>query len=146
MVFDDIHYAFREYDPFGAYGQSKTANALFAVGATDAGRDDGITANALMPGGIINGLQRHLARAPAARSPPEFRKTPQQGAATSVLLATSPLLDGVGGRYFADCNESEPVVAARRLRPGGVAPYALDPENADRLWEQSLRAVPVAAA
>jgi len=62
-------------------------------------------------------------------------KTPEQGASTSVLLAASPLLDGVGGRYFEDCNEAEP------NRPGsrrGVATYALDPEAAARLWQVSL--------
>jgi hypothetical protein len=62
-------------------------------------------------------------------------KTPGQGAFTSVLLAASPLLDGVGGHYFEDCNEAEP------NRPGsrrGVAAYALDPEAAARLWQVSL--------
>jgi hypothetical protein len=71
-----------------------------------------------------------------------LRKTPQQGAATSVLLATSPLLDAIGGRYFNDCNEA--AVVDRRPSDvaqvfGSVAPYALDPDNADRLWETSLR-------
>ena len=144
VVWDDIHYAYREYEPIGAYGQAKTANALFAVGATDRWADDGITANAVMPGAIITGLQRHLTAPPA--TPPEFRKTPQEGAATSILVATSPLLDGIGGRYFADCNESEPVSRRVGFDLVGVAPYALDPENADRLWEESLRAVPVATA
>jgi hypothetical protein len=66
-------------------------------------------------------------------------KTVEQGAATSVLCAASPLLDRVGGRYFEDCNEA-PVVE-RRGEPGrgGVAPFALDPANAERLWEVSLR-------
>ncbi len=144
VVWDDIHYAYREYEPIGAYGQAKTANALFAVGATDRWGDDGITANAVMPGAIITGLQRHLTGPPA--TPPEFRKTPQEGAATSILVATSPLLDGIGGRYFADCNESEPVSRRIGFDLVGVAPNALDPENADRLWEESLRAMPVAAA
>jgi len=65
-----------------------------------------------------------------------MRKTPQEGAATSVLLATSPLLDGIGGRYFADCNEA-PVVARRTSDMSGAAPYALDHANAERLWERS---------
>ena len=60
-------------------------------------------------------------------------KTPEQGAATSVLLAASPLLAGVAGRYFEDCNEAEPMQGSRR----GVADYALDPEDAARLWEVS---------
>ena len=60
VVFDDLDYAFREYDPFGAYGQSKTANVLFAVEATRRWASDGLTANALMPGGIATELQRHV--------------------------------------------------------------------------------------
>ena len=72
------------------------------------------------------------------KTPPERRKTLEQGAATSVLLATSPLLEGIGGRYFVDCNEAE-IVARRTDDMSGVAPYALDPGHADRLWEESLR-------
>jgi NAD(P)-dependent dehydrogenase (short-subunit alcohol dehydrogenase family) len=143
VVFDDIDYRFRDYDPFGAYGQSKTANVLFAVGATARWADDGITANALMPGGIATNLQRHMdpdyIRRRIEESGGTLRlKTVEQGAATSVLLATSPLLEGIGGRYFEDCNEAA-VIAERRPETSGVAPYALDPGNADRLWEASLR-------
>ncbi len=137
VVFDDIHFVFRPYDPLLAYGQSKTANVLFAVGATLRWAGDGITANSLMPGAIATNLQRHVG---GMKTPPERRKTPEQGAATSVLLATSPLLERVGGRYFVDCNEAAPVTR-RSLDMGGVAPYALDPGNADRLWEESLRTV-----
>ena len=145
MIFDDLHYAFREYDPFGAYGQSKTANVLFAVEATRRWAQDGITANALMPGGIATRLQRHVGGAEYMTSAGErFRqagsalKTPEQGAATSVLLATSPQLEGIGGRYFEDCNEARPFSAVARPGFGGVAPYALDRDNAERLWEVSL--------
>jgi NAD(P)-dependent dehydrogenase (short-subunit alcohol dehydrogenase family) len=145
VVFDDIDYAFRDYDPFGAYGQSKTANVLFAVEATRRWASDGIVANALMPGGIATPLQRHLPQDYAAQALDAFRaggtdfKSVEQGAATSVLLAASPLLDGVGGRYFENCNEA--VRVDRRGGPGkgGVAPYALDPGNAERLWELSLK-------
>jgi NAD(P)-dependent dehydrogenase (short-subunit alcohol dehydrogenase family) len=148
VVFDDLDYAFRDYDPFGAYGQSKTANVLFAVEATRRWAEDGITANALMPGGIATNLQRHIGGSEyMERAMERFRKagavlkTPEQGAATSVLLATSPLLDGVGGRYFEDCNEAR--VVQRREDPGvsGVAPYALDPGNAKRLWDVSLELI-----
>lgn len=135
VVFDDIHFAFRPYDPLLAYGQSKTANVLFAVGATARWAGYSITANALMPGAIPTNLQRHLG---GMKTPPERRKTPKQGAATSVLLATSPLLEGIGGRYFVDCNEAVPVTR-RTTDMTGVAPYALDSGNADRLWEMSLR-------
>ena len=147
VVFDDIDYAFRDYDPFGAYGQSKTANVLFAVEATRRWAADGIVANALMPGGIATPLQRHLPADYAAQALEVFRaagtdfKTVEQGAATSVLLAASPLVEGVGGRYFENCNEA--VRVDRRGGPGqgGVAPYALDPANAERLWELSLQMI-----
>ena len=135
VVFDDIHFAFRHYDPWLAYGQSKTAIVLFAVGATSRWFKDGITANALMPGAIVTNLQRHVG---GIQTPPERQKTPEQGAATSVLLATSPLLKGIGGRYFEDCNEAA-IVARRTEDYSGVAPYALNSDNADRLWQESLR-------
>ncbi|HTE59158.1 MAG TPA: SDR family NAD(P)-dependent oxidoreductase [Solirubrobacteraceae bacterium] len=145
VIFDDLDYAFRDYDPFGAYGQSKTANVLFAVEATRRWAPDGITANALMPGGIATELQRHVGGAEyIERAVETFRhagsalKTVEQGAATSVLLATSPQLEGIGGRYFEDCNEA-PVIRRRgEAGVGGVAPYALDPDNAERLWDVSL--------
>jgi len=146
VVFDDIDFAFRDYDPWLAYAQSKTANVLFAVAATERWSKHGIFANAVMPGGIATALQRHVGGAAymeqAAR---RFReagsqlKTPEQGAATSTLLAASPLLEGVGGRYFEDCNEA---MTVGRRTPGtisGVAGYALDRGNADRLWEVSLQ-------
>jgi len=135
VVFDDIHFVFRLYDPWLAYGQSKTANILFAVGAAARWANDGITANALMPGAIATNLQRHVG---GIKTPPERRKTLEQGAATSVLLAVSPLLAGIGSRYFVDCNEAE-LVKERTNDLTGVAPFALDPGNADRLWHESLR-------
>ncbi len=147
VVFDDIDYAFRDYDPFGAYGQSKTANVLFAVEATRRWAPEGIFVNALMPGGIATPLQRHLPAHYAEQALDAFRaagtdfKSVEQGAATSVLLAASPLLDGIGGRYFEDCNEA--VRVDRRGGPGrgGVAAYALDPANAERLWQLSLQMI-----
>jgi NAD(P)-dependent dehydrogenase (short-subunit alcohol dehydrogenase family) len=150
VVFDDLDYAFREYTPFGAYGQSKTANVLFAVEANRRWADDGITANALMPGGIATPLQRHVLEAnPDYMKDAEDRyhragrelKTTEQGAATSVLLAASPLVEGVGGRYFEDCNEAPVVDRRPESGMGGVARYALDPTNAERLWEVSLELV-----
>ncbi|MBE1547531.1 NAD(P)-dependent dehydrogenase (short-subunit alcohol dehydrogenase family) [Mycobacterium sp. OAS707] len=144
VVFDDIDYAFRDYDPFGAYGQSKTANVLFAVEATRRWASEGIVANALMPGGIATPLQRHLPAHYAADALKAFRaggsdfKTVEQGAATSVLLAASPLVEGVGGRYFENCNEAALVYRRGGPGTGGVAPYALDAANAERLWELSL--------
>jgi NAD(P)-dependent dehydrogenase (short-subunit alcohol dehydrogenase family) len=162
IVFDDIHFRVRPYDPWFAYAQSKTANVLFAVEATRRWAADGITSNALMPGAIRTGLQRYVTedelnamrRAMSGGSAAVNWKTPEQGAATSVLLAVSPQLEGVGGRYFEDCNEAGPnepgtrrssAANTGRAAPGplagpvrhGVAAHALDPEAARRLWEVS---------
>ncbi|MEV6766019.1 hypothetical protein AB0N16_36375 [Streptomyces sp. NPDC051105] len=94
---------------------------------------EGIRANALHPGAIATNLQRHTG---GLKTPEPYRKTVEQGAATSVFLAASPLAQYVGGRYFEDVNES-PRAAERPTELGvpGVAPYALDPANAERLWE-----------
>jgi len=141
VVFEDIHFERREYSPWSAYGQSKTANVLFAVEGSKRWAADGITINALMPGGIRTNLQRYVDPAEierlrqAAGVTGNMWKTPEQGAATSILLATSPLLDGIGGRYFDDCNEAEVGKLSAR---NGVAEYALDPEAAARLWQVSL--------
>ena len=144
IVFDDIHFVNRPYDPWMAYGQSKTANILFAVDATRRWKDYGITVNALMPGSIRTALQRHVseetldALRKATGSTARNFKTTEQGAATSVLLAASPLVEGVGGRYFEDCNEAVANTPGTRV---GFAPYALDPEKAERLWDISLETV-----
>ncbi|GIF99428.1 SDR family NAD(P)-dependent oxidoreductase [Catellatospora citrea] len=147
--FDDIHFTHRPYDPWLAYGQSKTANILFAVEAAKRWAADGITANALNPGRITGtNLGRHidgLAAAPASFAPASTDvswKDAEQGAATSVLLAGSPLVDGVTGRYFEDCQVAVP------HRPGvrrGVAAYALDPVAAARLWQVSTDMITDAA-
>jgi NAD(P)-dependent dehydrogenase (short-subunit alcohol dehydrogenase family) len=126
VVFDDLHFDFRAYDPFAAYGQSKTADG------------EGIYANALNPGAIATGLQQHTG---GLKTPKERQKTVQQGAATSVLLAASPLLDKVGGRYFEDCNEAA-VVTRRTADYTGVAWYAVDQANAGRLWDTARDLLP----
>jgi NAD(P)-dependent dehydrogenase (short-subunit alcohol dehydrogenase family) len=141
IVFDDIMFDHREYEPWSAYGQSKTANVLFAVDATRRWAADGIFVNALMPGGIRTNLQRYVSdeelermrQAAGGSSAPNW-KTVEQGAATTILVATSPLLDGIGGRYFEDCGEALPNQPGTRT---GVAAYALDPEAAARLWTVS---------
>ncbi|MBB4922418.1 SDR family NAD(P)-dependent oxidoreductase [Kitasatospora kifunensis] len=138
VVFDDVNFAFRPYDPWLAYGQSKTAGILFAREATRRWAADNITANALMPGAIYTNLQRHTNGRGSGKVPAELIKTVEQGAATSVLLATSPRLDGIGGRYFVDCNETE-TVDRRTTDLHGVARYALDPDGAKRLWDLSQR-------
>jgi NAD(P)-dependent dehydrogenase (short-subunit alcohol dehydrogenase family) len=135
VIFDDLDFERRPYDPWSAYGQSKTANILHAVELTHRWSKEGIYANALNPGAIPTNLQRHTG---GLRTPVEKRKTPEQGAATSVLLATSPVLEGVGGRYFEDCNEA-PVVTEFVQFGGGVAAWALNPESAEHLWDRSLQ-------
>jgi NAD(P)-dependent dehydrogenase (short-subunit alcohol dehydrogenase family) len=142
VIFDDIDFAFRPYTPELAYAQSKTANVLFAVEAAGRWADEGIVANAVHPGPILEtGLSRHMDQDLLKKlvdSGAYTFKTTQQGAATSVLAAASPLLDGVTGVYFEDCNEACRVSRAPEGTAGGVAPYALDPVNAERLWSLSL--------
>ncbi|WP_330437573.1 SDR family NAD(P)-dependent oxidoreductase [Micromonospora sp. NBC_00821] len=149
VVFDDIHFTTRPYEAWSAYGQSKTATILFTVALARKWAADGITANALHPGGIMTNLQRHLDDAQLRwvgaldeqgnrlEVPPGW-KTPQQGAATSVLLAASPEVEGVTGRYFEDGNEA-PVIAERADGRSGVLTYALDDRDADVLWDETLR-------
>jgi NAD(P)-dependent dehydrogenase (short-subunit alcohol dehydrogenase family) len=143
VLFDDVNFERHPYDPWAAYSQSKTANVLFAVEAARRWAADGIAVNALNPGRIAStGLTRHVD--PAALAPQSFDpaggtgvsvKDIPQGAATSVLLAASPLVAGVTGRYFEDCQEAGPYVPGIRR---GVADYALDPAKAARLWQLSL--------
>jgi NAD(P)-dependent dehydrogenase (short-subunit alcohol dehydrogenase family) len=132
LDFEDPSFERRPYDPWVAYGQSKVADILLAVGITQHWGDEGIAANALSPGYIHTNLQRHLEDS-AMRSmgamdeagnllTPDYYKTPEQGAATSVLLAASPLLEGVSGRYFEDNQEHE------------AASWSVDQEAAGKLW------------
>ena len=154
VVFDDLFFERRPYDPGLAYGQSKTANALFAVEATRRWAEDGTTANSLDPGGIWTPLQRHWSPQRRAAAEEQARqaesaglfamKTPEQGAATSVFLATSPLVAGTGGRYFQDCQEAEVVEQLRGI--SGVLPHALDPDAARRLWDVSEELLAAARA
>lgn len=141
--FDDLNYKVRPYEKWEAYGQSKTANALFAVGLTQLYGSEGITANAVHPGGINTGLQKYIPedeqRAMGwvdehGKVNPLF-KTVEQGAATSVWAAVGKELDGVGGLYLEDCQEALPSDPARPY--SGYMPYARDPQHAERLWKVS---------
>jgi NAD(P)-dependent dehydrogenase (short-subunit alcohol dehydrogenase family) len=138
VVFDDLGFDFIPYTPIVAYGQSKTANALLAVGITHRWASDGIRSNALHPGAIATGLQKHTG---GLKTPVEKRKTLAQGASTSVLLAASPLLEGVSGLYFEDCNQAQQVTKRPTDFTGGYAAYAVDPGNAERLWGLSLELI-----
>ncbi|MFI1093843.1 SDR family NAD(P)-dependent oxidoreductase [Streptomyces sp. NPDC020917] len=141
IVFDDIHFQHRAYDPWSAYGQSKTADSLFAVEAARRWAGDGITANAVMPGTIRTNLLRHQLAAMTPEVQATFDSFPwrtiEQGAATSVLLAASPLVHGVTGRYFEDGSEAE--VTTDPSLQHGVFPHALDEDDAARLWTVSER-------
>ncbi|MDQ1050513.1 SDR family NAD(P)-dependent oxidoreductase [Streptomyces sp. V4I2] len=137
----------RGYDKWQAYGQAKTANVLFAVHLDRLARDRGVRAFSLHPGGILTPLQRHLPRAEMVANgwideaghpvPQQGMKTPQQGAATQVWAATSPQLSGLGGVYLEDCDIAEPAPADGERT--GVKDYAVDPNQAARLWELSAR-------
>ena len=133
------------YTEFGAYGRSKTANALFAVGFDKRHRARGMRGVAVHPGGIQTELGRHMTpalveqmmssitAANAAAGKPAFEfKTIPQGAATSVWAATAPG-DLVGGTYCEDCHVAELQEEGR----GGVRGYAIDPARADALWAKS---------
>ncbi|WP_280402001.1 SDR family NAD(P)-dependent oxidoreductase [Nocardia carnea] len=137
------------YDKWLAYGQAKTANALFAVQLDALGRDDGVRAFALHPGKIITGLQREMTRQEQIDRGwidehgtvigADF-KTPTQGAATGLWAATSPLLDGRGGLYLEDCEVARVSAPGTPMDDGGVRAYAVDPGSAARLWELSVAA------
>jgi NAD(P)-dependent dehydrogenase (short-subunit alcohol dehydrogenase family) len=140
--FDDLQFD-TGYDKWAAYGQSKTANVLFAVQLDALGQDAGVRAFAVHPGGIMTPLQRHLAREEmvalgwidADGKPLVEFKTPEQGAATATWAATSPQLAGMGGVYCEDCDIAEP--AATDGQAGGVHAHAIDPAAAARLWTVS---------
>jgi NAD(P)-dependent dehydrogenase (short-subunit alcohol dehydrogenase family) len=143
VLFDDLDFAQHPYDAWAAYSQSKTANILFAVEAAKRWASDGIAVNALNPGRIADtNLSRHMETPPATFDPKGSTgvsvKTIEQGAATSVLLAASPLVDGVTGRYFEDCQEAVPFETGVRR---GVTEYALDPAKAERLWQVSIHKI-----
>ncbi|AHV99160.1 SDR family NAD(P)-dependent oxidoreductase [Paenibacillus sabinae] len=141
---DDVQFKRSSYDRFPAYGQSKTANILFAVELDRRGAEHGVRAFSLHPGAILTPLQRHLTKEDMVTlgwidengkpADPTF-KTPQQGAATQVWAATSPKLAGLGGIYCEDCDIAEP--APDDGTPIGVKDYAVDPQQALRLWELS---------
>jgi NAD(P)-dependent dehydrogenase (short-subunit alcohol dehydrogenase family) len=141
---DDLQFERDPYDKWQAYGQSKTANSLFAVQLDQLGQDQGVRAFAVHPGGIMTPLQRHLSREEMQASGwidedgkvlVQF-KTPEQGAATTVWAATSPQLEGEGGVYCADCDVAD-IVESIQPGGGGVMAHAVDPDQAGRLWEVS---------
>ena len=135
--FDDPQFERRPYDKWIAYGQSKTANALFALALDARGEPHRVRAFAVHPGAVMTDLVRSLPveelQAIRARLVGATYKTTEQGAATSIWCATSPQLDGMGGVYCEDADIASPV-AADATQLGGVRPWATDPDAAERLW------------
>ena len=151
---EDPNFEQSQYDPWAAYGRSKTANILFALEFDRRHQAAGIRATAVHPGGIATELGRHAypepgalqkrvdeinAEAVAAGKPANFRlKTVPQGAATSVWAGVVAAADAVGGRYCEDCGVAEVLTGAdANLVSGGVRAYAVDPEHAKALWKKS---------
>ena len=148
IIWDDPNYTKRDYDKWEAYGQAKTADALFALGVDRRGRDVGIRAYSVHPGGIFTPLQRHLsdeemvalgwkdADGSIPQIVQERFKTPEQGAATTVWCATSPQLNGRGGVYCEDCDIAQ-FATETSERWEHVRAWACDDERAERLWDMS---------
>ncbi|MGV1684431.1 SDR family NAD(P)-dependent oxidoreductase [Sphingopyxis sp. NJF-3] len=146
----DLDFSRRAYDKWLAYGQAKTANALFAVALDARGADRGVRAYSVHPGSILGPLAKHLTREEIEQfgavgadgspvvDPARDMKNAQQGAATTIWCATSPDLDGIGGVYCEDCDIA-PVEADGELGGPGVRPFAIDPETAEALWLESAR-------
>lgn len=158
LVFEDPNFERRDYDRWSAYGQSKTANILFALALDQRGEAAGVRAFSLHPGAIVStDLKRYLSHEELRQfgvidehgtpilDPARNLKTAEQGAATSVWCATSPQLDGLGGVYCENCEVARPMPEDDMInsnldgaaRVTGVMPYAVDPEAAERLWSLS---------
>lgn len=143
---EDPSFERTEYNKWVAYGRAKSANALFAIGLDARGREHGVRAFAVHPGGIMTDLQRYMPEEEKRAMGwidehgvvNERFKTPSQGAATSVWCAANAQLDGQGGVYCEDCDIAEPV-AADDKGFAGVRPWAVDPALADKLWTLSER-------
>ncbi|MEO1101206.1 MAG: oxidoreductase [Pseudomonadota bacterium] len=148
ILWDDIHFENTEYEKWTAYAQAKSANALFAMGVDARGRDHGIRAFSVHPGGIFTPLQRHLpdeemvalgwknADGTIPDAIHAMFKTPEQGASTTVWAATSPQLEGHGGVYCEDADIAQ-LATDDSQRWEHVRPWACDTEGAAKLWTMS---------
>jgi NAD(P)-dependent dehydrogenase (short-subunit alcohol dehydrogenase family) len=143
VIFDDIHFERRSYHNWLSYGQAKTANVLFAVGLERRLGSKGVHANALHPGAILTELGRHLKAEDIefvqSRNRGMQFKSIEAGAATAVFTATAPELEGRGGLYLEDCHVADINDAPDAL--DGVKSYAVDRDNAERLWDVSEKLV-----
>jgi NAD(P)-dependent dehydrogenase (short-subunit alcohol dehydrogenase family) len=158
--FSDPNFNKRPYDKWAAYGQSKSANSLFAVELDKRGQKDGVRAFAVHPGGILTDLLKYMtdeelsaygiyrengiAKIPDATKVPERFKTIEEGAATTIWCAVSPQLKGKGGVYCEDCDIAAMVPADSKLN-SGVRPWAVDRAAAEELWSLSEKLTSVPA-
>lgn len=145
---DDPHFKAHDYDKWQAYGQAKSANALFAKGVDTRGKEYGVRAFSVHPGGIFTPLQRHLPdeemvalgwKNADGTIPPQIEamfKTPEQGASTSVWAATSEKLSGMGGLYCEDCDVAQ-LATEESQRWEHVREYVCDEAKAEKLWAMS---------
>jgi NAD(P)-dependent dehydrogenase (short-subunit alcohol dehydrogenase family) len=147
LALEDLDFVQRPYDKWLAYGQAKTANALFAVAVDARGINHGVRAFSVHPGSILGPLARHLSReeidsfgaidnnGQPVIDPDRDMKTQQQGAATTIWCATAPELAGIGGVYCENCD----IAPVERQERFGVRPFAIDPNTAEALWAESVR-------
>jgi len=152
--FSDPNFNQRPYDKWAAYGQSKSANSLFAVELDKRGQEHGIRAFAVHPGGILTDLGRYLTdddfkafgiyRENGILKGPDWLKNIEQGAATTVWCAVSPQLNDKGGVYCEDCDIAPILPAESKLR-SGVRPWAIDKAAAEALWVLSEKLAPISA-
>ena len=148
IIWDDIHFQTQPYEKWTAYAQSKSANALFALGLDIKYRDQGLQAFSVHPGGILTPLQRHLpkeemqalgwtdADGNLSEQAAAVFKTPSQGCTTTLWAASSPQLVGRGGLYCEDCDVAN-LATEESLPYFDVAPWAVDADSAMRLWDLS---------
>ena len=149
---DDIHFK-DSYDKWQSYGQSKTAASLLAIELDSRMKDEGIRAFGVHPGGIFTPLQRHLEKeemialgwlgedGELSEMAAKGFKTPTQGASTSLWCATSPQLDGMGGVYCENCDVASIQEEGPTARYVGVAEWAIDTDEASRLWEVTEKTI-----
>jgi NAD(P)-dependent dehydrogenase (short-subunit alcohol dehydrogenase family) len=152
--FNDPNFNQRPYNKWEAYGQSKSANSLFAVELDRRGQEHGIRAFAVHPGGILTDLARYLTdedfkafgvyRENGVLKGPDWLKNIEQGAATTVWCAVSPQLNNKGGVYCEDCDIAPILPADSKLR-SGVRPWAVDKTGAEALWVLSEKLAPTSA-
>ena len=149
ILWDDIHFQNNPYDKWMAYGQSKTASSLIAIEFHRRMVDKGVSGFSVHPGGILTPLQRHLQKEEMVAlgwmdengSPSEmaknFFKTTSQGASTTLWCATSSSLNGIGGVFCEDCDiaKRKNEVDESLQRYFGVADWAVDTEEASKLWD-----------